>query len=118
MVDLAKLTRVKETYGNGTSVELLTGRTATRDFIDEIEPSFFRTPHGSRETVSWHGPGFIVSSTDRHCGGKPIRRRSVFLVVFSESDERWMTWSLGSVDSVRVGQRVIDRVMKTGIILP
>lgn len=114
---LVDLKKVKETYDNGVSVELLTGCLATREFVDEIEPLFFKNPHGSRESVTWHGPGFIVSATDRHCG-KPVRRRGAYLVVFSESDQRWMTWYLGSVGSIAIGQRVIDRVMETGVILP
>lgn len=109
------LKKITKDYGNGNVTTLEIGPSATYYNVNQVEPKFFATPHGSRESVTWHRVGFIVSATD-NVVHPPVRRRHVFLWVHCPDENRWMTWSLRSVGSIREGERLIDEIMETGVI--
>lgn len=114
--NLEKMVKLTKTYDSGTVTVLYAAQRATLFAVDAVAPLFFKTPHGKRESVTWYKSGFIVSGTDVHCHNAPIRRRQAFLLVWGENDKVWMTWSIGSVSSIDQGKRLIDNVLKTGIL--
>lgn len=114
--DLEKMVKLTKVYDNGHVTTLYAASRATYYAVDAVEPKFFKNSHGQRESVSFHQSGFIVSGTDVHCHNAPVRRRSAFMLVWCEDDKRWMTWSIGSVSSVAQGKRVIDYILKTGVL--
>lgn len=114
--DLENMVKLAKTYENGNVTVLYAAGRATRDAIDSVTPKFFKNRHGQRESVSFHRSGFVMSCTDVHCSNAPVRRRSVFLLVWGVNDECWMTWHVGSVSSIDQGKRLIDRILKTGVL--
>lgn len=114
--DLEKMVKLTKTYENGNVTVLYAASRATRDAIDSVTPKFFKNRHGQRESVSFHRSGLIMSCTDVHCSNAPVRRRSAFLLVWGENYKCWMTWSIGSVSSIDQGKRLIDRILKTGVL--
>ena len=114
--DLEKMVELTKTYENGQVTTLYAGAGgASRRSVDAVEPLFFKNPHGKRESVSWHQSGFIVSGTD--IVSRPsVRRRALFMLVWSPNDKHWMTWSVGKVSSVAQGKRLIDNILRTGIL--
>jgi hypothetical protein len=114
--DLDKMVKLTKTYKvSGEVTTLYAAGRATLNAIDSVEPLFFKTPHGKRETVSNHRSGFIVSSTDT-VARLPVRRRAAYLLVYGENDQRWMTWRVGMVSSIAQGKRLIDKILETGIL--
>lgn len=114
--DLEKMVKLTKTYDNGNVTVLYAAGRATRYTIDSVTPKFFKNPHGQRESVSFHRSGLIMSCTDVHCSNAPVRRRSAFLLVWGENDKCWMTWHIGSVSSIAQGERLIDKILESGIL--
>jgi len=77
---------------------------------------FFNHGSGSRPSYSYHKSGVITGNTDHHAGGAPIRRRAVYILCWSKSDQSWDMWSCGSVSSVEQGKRYIDRILESGVL--
>lgn len=113
---LEEMQALTKTYSSGNSVTLYSSISATRTRIDEVEPKFFKAKHGKWPSETFYRSGFVVSSTDVHAMGGKVRRRAAFILLWSPNDERWMTWSIGSVKSVTQGKRLIDNILKTGIL--
>jgi hypothetical protein len=114
--DTSNMVRVVKDYGNGNKTVLFVAAYCNEGVIRNIPGSkFLDTPHGQRETMSFHKGGVVVSSTDVHCSNAPVRRRSVFLCVWIEADETWDMWCVESyTGDIRYGKRLIDRILETG----
>ena len=82
-------------------------------------PTFFRTPHGKRESVIVHRGQIIVRNTVQFTGCKPERRTTVYLYVIEDSDRR-PTHDMICIstnihlNSVAQAKRFIDRVLDSG----
>lgn len=114
--DLVELTRVTKKYVSGQQTVLYADPSASLSCMQQAVPKFFATPHGRRETMSYHRGGLVVSCTDVHCSDAPKRRRSVFMYVYDEEDDVWMMWYVDDVDSIRQGKRLIDEALETGVL--
>lgn len=118
VVDTANMTKIVKDFGNH-STNLFAAAYCHEGVIRNIRGGkFLDTPHGKRETMSFHKCGVIVSGTDVHCVGAPVRRRSVFLLVWIEADKTWDMWHVDSCNSIRQGKAMIDRILETGKIGP
>lgn len=117
VVDVDGLIKLTKTYTNDSETVLYAGRECTADVVDEVEPRFLRNKHGARETVTYYKSGMIVSGTDRYCHNAPVRRRSVFLLVWSVTDSCWFIWHVDSVPSIYSGKKLIDDILDTGVLL-
>lgn len=116
VVDIDNMVKLIKTYDDGQTVTLHAAAYASHDVVIAAEPTFFKTPHGKRESESYHLSGFIMSGTDVYCVGAPVRRRTAYMVVWDDGEKRWMTWCLGSVNSITQGKRLIDHTLATGVL--
>lgn len=115
VVDIENMTKVTKTYDNGNTVELYAAAYCNECTIKNARcEKFFNHGGRSRPSYSYHRSGVVTGNTDNFCCDAPVRRRSAYLFVWSESDKSWDLWCLGSVNSIAQGKRLIDRVLDTG----
>lgn len=116
IVDVNNMVKLTKHYDSDVDVVLYAASYASKDGLDATEPLFQRFPHGKRESITFHRSGLIVSHTDVHCHNQPVRRRGAYMFVYCPLEANWMTWSIGSVTSIAQGKRLIDHILKTGIL--
>ncbi len=83
--------------------------------LSDIEPAFFRTPHGKRETYNMYRGFLIVRSTVQFDGAPPTRKTVVYL--FTKNLEgRPSTLCCGHPANDRAARRYIDNMIAAGAV--
>lgn len=119
VVDIENMTKLVETYPNGSTTVLYAAKYCSVDAIKNgCGKYFFDHGNASRPSYSFHRSGVVTGNTDHHAGNAPIRRRAVFILCWSESDKSWTMWSCSSVSfsSVAQGKRFINKILDSGVL--
>lgn len=113
-LNLDELPKVTKTYDNGEAVVFRAAPYADTHQVDLAEPLFLKNPSGKREAISYHKSGFVVSTTDTAASNGPVRRRSVWMLLYIVDDKKWATWRVESCSTISEGKRMIDEILRTG----
>ncbi len=121
IVDTANMTRLTKEYDRH-KVEVFAAKYCSMDAIrNGCGDHFFNHGHNSMPSYSFHRSGVVTGNTDHHAVGAPIRRRAVYILCWSKSDQSWDMWSCGtassgSISSVAQGKRFIDKILDSGVL--
>lgn len=76
-------------------------------------PTFFRTPHGKRETYDTYRGFLIVRNTVQFPGGKPTRRTTVYLYDLDSKDTFCVSAGV-DLGGVPHAEALIDHILTVG----
>ena len=79
--------------------------------VRNLLPSFFRTPHGKRETYSFYRGFIIVRNTRQYTGCRPERYTQVYIIIPADRNVFHVGFDGNTVKSA---QRMIDRILNIG----